>query len=522
MISKSDVGIQSKGTFDAPSTVFYNPFVAKVATASLSYITGSHSIKVGMQDKFGWIKNTLTNNGNMVQVYNLGAPLQVRVYNTPIQSRSNLNGDFGLYIQDSWRLGRLTLNPGIRFERFNAEVDEQSAPAGRFVGARTFAPIPDLPNFKNWVPRVGAAYDLFGDGKTGIKGSVGRYMQQDATAFPQAYNPMAAVTANLSWTDLNRDNQAQGELGCLYLTAGCEINFAQLPTTFGARRNRNPDGSLARPYQIVYNAGVTHELRPGVGLAFNYYRREFHDVTYTTNLANPMSAYTPFEIRDPRGTGTLTVYNADPTKIALVNELDTTSANNKTTFNGFDLGINVRLGRGVTLAGGTATGRTVTAQCDLADPNYLSTTAPGLQYCDQGAYGMPWLTTVKFSGSAPVGYGFRLSGVLQSSPGDQVIYTYVVTAANFRTQTGVPLTQSSVTTRLTQPGTEFLTRVNQFDMTVSRNFVFRKVRVSPEVSLFNLFNANPVLSQTTAYPNTGVPLRILDGRLIRFQVQVRF
>ncbi len=124
-LSKSDVGIQSKGTFDAPSTVFYNPFVAKVATASLTYVTGSHSIKVGMQDKFGWIKNTLTENGNMVQVYNNGTPLQVRVYNTPIQSRSNLNGDFGLYLQDSWRLGRLTLNPGIRFERFNAEVDEQ-------------------------------------------------------------------------------------------------------------------------------------------------------------------------------------------------------------------------------------------------------------------------------------------------------------------------------------------------------------------------------------------------------------
>ena len=244
-------------------------------------------------------------------------------------------------------------------------------------------------------------------------------------------------------------------LGCLYLTAGCEINFAQLPTTFGARRNRNPDADLARPYQIVYNAGVTHELRPGVGVAFNYYRREFHDVTYTTNLANPVSAYTPYDIRDPRGTGTLTVYNADPAKIALVNELDTTSTSNKTTFDGFDLGVNVRLGRGVTLAGGSATGRTVTAQCDLSDPNYLSATAPGVQSCDQGTYGMPWLTTVKFSGSAPVGYGFRVSGVLQSSPGDQVIYTYVVTAANFRTQTGVPLTQSSVTARLTQPGTEY-------------------------------------------------------------------
>ncbi len=54
------MGIASKGVFNAPATVFYNPFVAKVAVASVTYVTGSHSIKLGMQDKFGWIKNNLT------------------------------------------------------------------------------------------------------------------------------------------------------------------------------------------------------------------------------------------------------------------------------------------------------------------------------------------------------------------------------------------------------------------------------------------------------------------------------
>jgi hypothetical protein len=103
-----------------------------------------------------------------------------------------------------------------------------------------------------------------------------------------------------------------------------------------------------------------------------------------------------------------------------------------------------------------------------------------------------------------------------------VIYTYVLSAANFRTQTGVALSQASVTMRLTQPGTEYLPRVNQLDLTLSKSFPVRKVRVSPEISLFNLLNANPVLSQSTAYPNVGVPLRILDGRLIRFQAQLKF
>ncbi len=182
----------------------------------------------------------------------------------------------------------------------------------------------------------------------------------------------------------------------------------------------------------------------------------------------------------------------------------------------------MRLPRGITLAGGSSTGRTIAIQCDLADPNYTAAATPGLRFCDQSQYGMPWLTTVKFSGSYPLPYGFRASAVLQSSPGDQVIYTYVLSAANFRAQTGATLSQSSVTMRLTQPGTEYLTRVNQLDMTISKSLQFGKVRVAPEISLFNLLNANPVLSQSTAYPNVGTPLRILDGRLIRFQAQLRF
>ncbi len=520
-ISKSDVAIQTKSIYDAPATVFYNPFVAKVAVASLTYVTGSHSIKFGMQNRFGWIKNELTQAGNMVQVYSNGVPLQVRAYNSPISSRSNLNGDIGLFVQDSWRLGRLTLNPGLRFERFRAEVAAQSAPAGRFVGERNFDAIPNLPNFKNFAPRVGAAYDLFGDGTTGIKGSVGKYMQQDATSFPQAYNPMASATANLGWTDLNGDDYAQGERGCTYLTPGCEINFAQLPTTFGARRNRNPDPDLLRPYQLVYNVGITRELRPGMGFMVNYYRREFHNMTFTTNLDNPVSAYTAFQVANPQG-GTVTVYNADPVKLRLINELDTTSANNRVTYNGFDVLFNARLGSGGTLNGGTSTGRTINVVCDLTDPNYTSAASAGLGACDQSQFDIPWLTNFKLSGSHPLPYGFRASAVYQSTPGDQFLNTYVLSAANFRAQTGVTLSQASVTMLLNQPGRDYLPRVNQVDFTISKSLVFGKVRVAPELSLFNMLNANPVLSQSTTYPNLGTPLRILDGRLIRFQAQIRF
>ena len=129
---------------------------------------------------------------------------------------------------------------------------------------------------------------------------------------------------------------------------------------------------------------------------------------------------------------------------------------------------------------------------------------------------------MKLSGSYPLKYGVRVSGCSRARPEMRVATTYVVTAANFRTVTGVAMGQSSVNLRLNKPGEEYLPRVNQLDMTFSKSFRIGSARVSPEMSLFNMLNANPVLSESTAYPAIGTPLRILDGRLLRFQAQIRF
>lgn len=515
-VSKSDIAVSGLTIYNNVVTEFDQPKVAKNVVASALYVTGTHSFKVGLQYKFGWIKNEHTQNGNMVQVYNNGQPLQIRAYNTPISSRSDLEADLGIYLQDSWKLNRLTFNPGLRFEQFKARSSAASAAAGRFVAARHFDAIPNLPNFRNWVTRLGAAYDVFGDGRTGLKGSVGRYLQQDASTFPERYNPMVLTFATLAWTDLNRDDLAQGEFGCTYLTAGCEINFAQLPRTFGARRNRNPDPELKRPYQLLYNLGVTHELRPGLGVAVNYYRRDFRDITFTTDLAKPLSVYTPFSIPDPRGNGAMiTTYNIQPSALATLNELDTTSANNRVQYDGFDVTMSARLANSAFVSGGMSSGRTISSTCDVTDPNQG-------RFCDEADFSIPFLVTFKMSGSYPLPYGLRLSGVFQSLPGDEVIQTYLVTAASFRTLTGATLGQSSLNLRLNEPGSDYLDRVNQLDVTIGKVLTVGKARVTPEISLFNVFNANPVLAESTAYPRVGMPLRILSGRLVRFGVQMRF
>ena len=96
---------------------------------------------------------------------------------------TDLNADLGIYAQDKWTLRRLTVTAGVRFDYFNTGIPAQSAPASTWVGARSFDPLPDVPNWKDISPRVGVAYDLFGNGKTAIKASASRYVTAQVYAF---------------------------------------------------------------------------------------------------------------------------------------------------------------------------------------------------------------------------------------------------------------------------------------------------------------------------------------------------
>ena len=139
-------------------------------------------------------------------------------------------------------MNRLTINYGGRFEHFNASIPAESSPASTWIDARNFPKIPNVPNWNDWVVRLAASYDVFGDGRTAVKGNAGKYVAAQAAGFAQTFNGMNGATNTRTWTDLNHDNtilNADGTIQTNEVTGGTS-NFGQI-TSFA-------DPNLKRGY----------------------------------------------------------------------------------------------------------------------------------------------------------------------------------------------------------------------------------------------------------------------------------
>lgn len=535
---------------------------------AMSYTTGSHSVKVGGTWLYSWastwtILNEVPGLGPVRLETLGGVPFQVQQWRTPHEQR-NRPLIAGIFAQDQWTLNRVTMNLGVRFDYLNASTPAAKLDAVKIAGqSGDYAPALDLPGVKNvpnWkdiTPRIGAAWDVMGNGKTAIKASFGRYNETESNGVAQNNAPANLISTgtNRSWSDADRDffpdcdlsiRTANGECGALRNPA-----FG-LPVRVNTWDPEVLEGWFVRPYAWQVNVNLQQELRSGMALSAGYYYTTYGNQRATMNRALTNGDYDSYCITapvDPRlrsAGGKQFCGYVDPRRLPVPDNFITAAKNIgkiSDTYNGFEVALQYRFGKGGLLQGGFSSGRQITDSCGLINANLTvaANIGPGRAaagdvprssgnggFCRESR-DLSEQLQVKLQGAYPLPYGFQLSGTVQSLPGIP-LYAQIVTPRAVTSTLGRALSTGSANLALFEPWTEFEDRLLQVDMRVSKWFNIGKLRMQGQLDLYNLTNANTVLATQNSFdPATEAllgrfhqPTTILGARLMKFGVQVEW
>ncbi|HYR89442.1 MAG TPA: carboxypeptidase regulatory-like domain-containing protein [Terriglobia bacterium] len=582
-IRVTDLAINTVYGSDANNNIWSGSYVRRFVTKynsrfSASHNTGSHSFKTGLiYQRYNLGRSgryTDINQINQARSYTFRnrIPVSVTLWATPFEFLEHTT-NLGLFVQDKWTVGKLTLNLGLRYDYLNGNVPAQQLPAGIFVPARDFPAVKNTPNWKNVNPRIGTSYDIFGNGKTAFKLSLGRFVPYTVTA---SSNPAANQAANATrmWDDYTypvgdprRGNYvpdcvlgtsvpgANGECGGLsdqtfgQVRAG-NIRFADDAMTGFNRQFHNWQGSVS----------VQQELRQGMALNVGYFRTWYGGFLVTDNLAVKPDDFDPYCVPVPvdrrlrnGGEKVCGFYDIKPALFGATDNLRTQASNyGKRTeiYNGIDISLTSRFARGGQFSGGLSVGRTVTDACEVVaklpeallgtDP--AANTGPGTlsagtanswspsQFCHVTS---PWSagTQVKFLAVYPLPWGLQTSATYQNISGIPVTATYpapnsqiaTLLGRNLGSCRGAATCNANVNTELIAPNTRYEDRLQQVDLRFSKRFRVESVTLRGNFDIYNVFNGSAILSQNTGYGLQWLtPYETMGGRLFKFSTQFEF
>ncbi|PWT86699.1 MAG: hypothetical protein C5B57_00640, partial [Blastocatellia bacterium] len=516
-----------------------------------SYVTGAHALKFGFTDSFGHqIAEVKDIPEGLAYRFRDGVPNLITMRATPYSSDTRMRAELGLFVQDKWTIEKLTLTGGLRFDWLSYYYPENHIGPGALVPNRNLdTPLTESVNWKDITPRIGVAYDVFGNGKTAYKLSIGKYpINADAGTATAPGNPVLNLsnTATRAWSDRNHNFIPDCDLLNLQENGECgiasDLNFG------GTRPARADDpatytGWGSRAYNWEFSTAVQQQVVQRVAVEVGYFRRIYGNFTVLDNRAVTATDYTQFSITaplDPRlpGGGGYVVnglYDLNPDKVGQVDNLYTFASNFGKWiehWNGVDVTVNARPREGVVLQGGTSTGRTSTDACAVRDAvpemvlqpvgyqfQILNPTNP---YCHVDT---SFLTQVKLLGT----YTFPkvdilLGATFQSVPGPVMAAHYIVSSDEAAKTLGRPLSGGApnVTVNVLEPGKYYVPRSNLLDLRLGKILRFGARRASVNLDIHNLLNRSAVLLQNDNYAAWQTPQNIMDGRLFKLSTNIDF
>ncbi len=288
----------------------------KQITASATYFLdtpkmGTHTFKFGGEQLWekGWEGYLERWGGNRDLVYNNGVSSTVS-FAVPtatavnsLDARDSLLSESGLnvtaaFLTDTFNVGKLTVNAGVRWDRYSSYLPEQEQLAGSNgpvnVTAQTFAQ-QDLLTWNSFAPRVGLTYDFSGEGRSVLKANYGLFWHNPGVTLAADSNPnQASKTETYQWNDLNGNRRYDGaaELGARTATA-----------LAGAV---SVDPNLKQPY--THEAGLFFEqqITEGFGTRLGYVYKTEDDLYGQWQPGRGASAFTvPFNFVDRGADGAL-------------------------------------------------------------------------------------------------------------------------------------------------------------------------------------------------------------------------
>jgi hypothetical protein len=528
--------------------------------ASAAYVTGAHNVKVGYQGASQVSNGTVVSNSNLIAYrFNQRSPNQFTV-RLPDWQTADRTVQHSAFVQDQWTVKRLTLQGALRYDHaYSWSPAEQNGTTktSRFNPAPiTFERTVSVRGYDDISPRVGVAYDLFGNGRTALKGHIGRYLAaatNDSTYIVN--NPANRIQTTLvrNWVDTNNNKivdcdiiapQAQSAVDTCGAVTGNALRFANALTGLTQVNPAILGGWGVRPYDWQFSAGIQQEVLPRVSVEVAYARRWWGNFTVTDNQALSPEHYetwiavAPLDPRLPGGGGySLTEYEVRP-------EFGARAAQNYVTFetdfgpartrywNGVDVTGNARMSNGLVFQGGTSTGRTVTDRCasvvniDSPNPRNCRTVLPfKTSFRGSAAYTVPKIDVL-------------VSSILRITPGPELDASYNFPNSYLMQQLGhLPVGQTlngNQPVDLLDPGQMYAERnQRQLDMRFAKIFRFGGKRADVGVDLYNVFNVNTPTGYEDTYdvaPAAGLgpggewlrPTGIVQPRFARVNLTVNF